>query len=122
MGSLNAPLNRRCFVRSALAVAAAPHFLYDMVRGDDDHSAATRPAAASNTDWMLRAKYGLFVHYQYRILLGRSIATKPQFPSEAEMTAADWNRFVDGFDVRGFARQAAAGKVGWVIFCIDDHY
>jgi hypothetical protein len=29
---------------------------------------------------------------------------------------------VDGFDVRGFARQAAEAKVGWVLFCIDDHY
>jgi hypothetical protein len=127
MGSLNASLNRRSFVRSALAAAAAPQPLFESARGDDQHTSVAQPATTSNpvgsnTDWMRRAKYGLFMHYQYRILLGRSVATKPQFPSAADMTAAEWNRFVDGFDVRGFARQAAAGKVGWVLFCIDDHY
>jgi hypothetical protein len=71
---------------------------------------------------MLGAKYGLFVHYQYRILLGKSIRTKPQFPKESEMNAAQWNQFVDGFDAAGFARQAAEAKAGWVIFCLDDHY
>lgn len=71
---------------------------------------------------MLKAKYGLFLHYQYRILLGYSVKTKPQFPNPTQMTAEEWNRFVDGFDVDGFAKQMAAGNVGWVIFCMDDHY
>lgn len=71
---------------------------------------------------MRTGRYGLFMHYQYRILLGRSVATRPKFPDPAEMTAEGWNRFVDGFDVHGFAKQAAEGKVGWVLFCIDDHY
>jgi hypothetical protein len=82
----------------------------------------SRAVMAADTDWMRRAKYGVFVHYQYRILLGYSIATHPQFPEPGQMTAAEWNRFVDGFDVAGFASQMAEGKVGWVIFCIDDHY
>ena len=38
------------------------------------------------------------------------------------MTAKEWNQLVDGFDVRGFAKQMAKAKVGWVIFCLDDHY
>jgi hypothetical protein len=71
---------------------------------------------------MLNAKYGIFLHYQYRILLGYSIKTKPQFPNPSQMTAAEWNRFVDGFDVNGFANQMAEAKAGWVIFCLDDHY
>jgi hypothetical protein len=71
---------------------------------------------------MSQAKFGIFMHYQYRILLGTSIRTKPQFPKDSEMTAAGWNQFVDGFDVQGFARQMADAKVGWVIFCLDDHY
>jgi hypothetical protein len=79
-------------------------------------------AGSGDTSWMLKAKYGLFVHYQHRILLGYSVATKPQFPKPAQMTAERWNRFVDGFDVRGFANQVAEARVGWVIFCIDDHY
>ncbi len=35
---------------------------------------------------MPNAKYGIFVHYQYRILLGNSVATKPQFPEPWQMT------------------------------------
>ena len=38
------------------------------------------------------------------------------------MSASEWNRFVDGFDVKGFAQQMADAEVGWVMFCIDDHY
>ena len=79
-------------------------------------------AGAGNTDWMVRGKYGVFLHYQYRILLGYSIKTKPQFPEPAQMTAREWNRLVDGFDVKGFADQMAQAKVAWVILCIDDHY
>jgi hypothetical protein len=83
---------------------------------------APSQAGTGDTTWMLKAKYGLFVHYQYRILLGCSIATKPPFPDLSQMTAEEWNRFVDGFDVHGFASQVAEAQVGWVIFCIDDHY
>jgi hypothetical protein len=84
-------------------------------------------AGSGDTSWMLKAKYGIFMHYQYRILLGysygtKSLQTKPEFPPLSEMTAEGWNRFVDGFDVKGFADQMAEGQVGWVLFCIDDHY
>lgn len=43
-------------------------------------------------------------------------------PPVSKMTAKGWNRFVDGFDVKGFADQMAEGQVGWILFCIDDHY
>jgi alpha-L-fucosidase len=79
-------------------------------------------AGSGDTSWMLKGKYGIFVHYQYRILLGYSVATTPQFPKPSEMTAGEWNRLVDGFDVDGFANQVAEARAGWVIFCIDDHY
>lgn len=79
-------------------------------------------AGTGDTTWLLKGKYGLFLHYQYRILLGYSIKTKPQFPDPSQMNAQDWNRFVDGFDAQGFARQMEEAKVGWVIFCLDDHY
>ena len=79
-------------------------------------------AWGADTTWMLKAKYGIFMHYQYRILLGYSVATRPSFPEPAQMTAGEWNRLVDGFDVNGFAAQMAEAKVGWVIFCLDDHY
>jgi hypothetical protein len=85
------------------------------------------PVAAADTSWMLEAKYGVFMHYQHRILLGYShgtaaLGTKPKLPPLSQMTAEGWNRFVDGFDVQGFADQMAEGQVGWVLFCIDDHY
>ncbi len=83
---------------------------------------AGQTAWGADTSWMLKAKYGLFMHYQYRILLGYSIATKPSFPEPSQMTAPEWNRFVDGFDVKGFANQMAEARVGWVMFCLDDHY
>lgn len=79
-------------------------------------------AGSVDTSWLVRGKYGVFLHYQYRILLGYSIKTKPQFPQPAQMTAEEWNRLVDGFDVKRFADQMAQGKVGWVMLCIDDHY
>jgi hypothetical protein len=79
-------------------------------------------AGTGDTSWMSQGKFGIFLHYQYRILLGYSIKTTPQFPNPSQMTAQGWNRFVDGFDVKGFARQMAEAKVGWVICCIDDHY
>lgn len=84
-------------------------------------------ASAADASWMLKAKCGVFMHYQHRILLGYStgtaaLGTKPKLPAVSEMTADGWNRFVDRFDVQGFANQAAEARVGWVMFCIDDHY
>jgi len=84
-------------------------------------------AGNGDTSWMPAVKYGVFVHYQHRILLGYSSGTEaagtnPRLPPLSEMTAEKWNRFVDGFDVKGFADQMAEGKAGWVLFCIDDHY
>jgi len=79
-------------------------------------------AGAGDTSWMTKGKYGIFMHYQYRILLNYSVATNPQFPNPSQMTAEGWNQFVDGFDAKGFANQMVEAKVGWVMFCIDDHY
>ncbi len=79
-------------------------------------------AGTGDTKWMRQGKYGLFMHYQYRILLGYSIQTKPQFPEPSQMTAEGWNRFVDGFDAKGLAQQVAGARAAWVIFCLDDHY
>ncbi|MBL7190024.1 MAG: alpha-L-fucosidase [Phycisphaerae bacterium] len=84
-------------------------------------------AGTGDTSWMTEGKYGIFMHYQHRILLGYSHGAavsdpKLKFPPVSAMTAEGWNRFVDGFDVEGFADQMAEGQVGWVLFCIDDHY
>lgn len=79
-------------------------------------------AGTGDTSWMTEGRYGLFMHYQYRILLNYSIRTDPIMPSVSQMISVQWNRFVDGFDVKGFADQMAEAKVGWVLFCIDDHF
>jgi len=34
-------------------------------------------AVTGDTNWTSKSKYGIFLHYQYRILLGYSIKTKP---------------------------------------------
>jgi hypothetical protein len=79
-------------------------------------------AGTGDASWMTDGKYGLFMHYQYRILLNYSIKTDPIMPSASEMTSAQWNSLVDGFDVKGFAGQMAEARIGWVLFCIDDHF
>lgn len=78
--------------------------------------------APGDTSWMKKARYGIFMHYQYRILLGYGGTTKPMLPSTSQMTATQWNQFVDGFDVQGFSEQMVKAKIGWVMFCLDDHH
>ena len=56
-------------------------------------------AGTGDTSWMTKGNYGIFMHYQYRILLNYSAKTDPQYPNPPQMTAEEWNRFVDGFDV-----------------------
>ncbi|MGA2255378.1 MAG: hypothetical protein ABSG53_12000 [Thermoguttaceae bacterium] len=106
---------RNRFGRKSLRIAVLAPLLVVLLQSQTT-------AGGGDTSWMPNAKYGIFVHYQYRILLGYSIATKPQFPKSSQMTAGEWNQFVDGFDVQGFANQVAEARAGWVIFCLDDHY
>jgi len=97
-------------IRIAIAAIAAVCWPAHLLGGSGD------------TRWMVQGRYGVFLHYQYRILLGHSIKTDPAFPRPEEMTAEGWNRFVDGFDAKGFAEQMSQARVGWVLFCVDDHY
>ena len=76
--------------------------------------------SGGDTSWLLKGKYGIFMHYQYRIMLGYCYRTNPQLPQLSEMTADGWNRLVDGFDADGFAKQMEEANIGWVIFGVDD--
>jgi len=38
-------------------------------------------AGGGDTSWMLKAKYGIFMHYQYRILLALALPPIPSFPN-----------------------------------------
>lgn len=79
-------------------------------------------AGYGDISWMTKGKYGIFMHYQYRILLGYGGTSKPMLPDPSQMTAVQWNQLVDGFDVKGFTAQVVKAKVGWVMFCLDDHH
>lgn len=102
----------------ALALLATNHATETSPAAKPDQSAI----ANERTAWMREGRYGVFLHYQYRILLGYSAGTKPKFPPLDQMTGEGWNKFVDGFDTKGFAAQMAEGGVSWVIFCLDDHH
>src|SRR5947209_6669972 len=110
---------RRAFLLFMLFVAPLGNPFESLVHGQVSDGARTTDP---RVEWMLKARYGVFMHYQYRILLGKSVRTQPQFPATSEMNAREWNQFVKGFDAKGFARQMSDAKVGWVIFCLDDHY
>ncbi len=75
-----------------------------------------------DTSWMVEGKYGIFMHYQYRILQGYSYKSDPIYPELSQMNADEWNKFVNGFDVDGFADQMVEVGVGWVNFCLDDAF
>jgi hypothetical protein len=84
-------------------------------------------AGTGDTTWMTKGKYGVFMHYQYRILLGycqvnSKLTQHPgeAYPPASAMTSQEWNQFVDGFDAKGFANQMAKAKVGWVMFGVED--
>jgi len=78
---------------------------------------ATVLPGQDNTDWMMKGKYGIFMHYQYRIMLGYKT---PAMPDASEASPEEFNALVDGFDVEGFARQMELGGVSWVLLCLDD--
>jgi hypothetical protein len=72
MDRFKGSVTRRDFVRTALAGAAAAQWCVSCAAGAEERSAvATRPASASNTDWMRTGQYGLFMHYQYCIPCNR---------------------------------------------------
>lgn len=70
-----------------------------------------------DTDWMVEGKYGIFMHYQYRILLDYCT---PAMPDASEVSSGGFNEFVNGFEVENFAEQMEEAGAAWVMFCLDD--
>ena len=68
---------------------------------------APSPWKRANTDWLHEARWGMFVHY----LADSASNLKP-----ITLTADDWNRRIDAFDVDGLAKQLAYARVPY--FCI----
>lgn len=64
-----------------------------------------------DTSWM-RRRWGIFVHY---------LADTASNTATIALTADDWNRRVDRFDVERFADRAAAAGAAWVGFTIGQN-
>jgi hypothetical protein len=62
-----------------------------------------------NTRWMLEAKWGLFSHFLPRL---------PGATGKLSMTAEEWNRRVDAFDVAKLVDQLAALKVPYFFLTV----
>lgn len=62
---------------------------------------------AANTDWFMRAKWGVFCHY---------LGAAPSTAGGAELTAAVWNARMDAFDVDGLVKQLRHVRAPY--FCI----
>lgn len=67
---------------------------------------------SSATDWFCRAQWGLFFHY---------LAAPPSTSGGADVTAEQWNQYVDGFDVERLADLAASVGAGYVCLTIGQN-
>lgn len=70
------------------------------------------PWTRANTDWFRDARWGVMCHY---------LAAPPSSTGEAQLTADDWNRQVDGCDVRGLAAQLAAVGARYLLFTLGQN-
>jgi hypothetical protein len=66
----------------------------------------------ANTDWLLQARWGVFVHYL------ADFASNSAVPS---IDAADWDARIDGFDVGGLADQLEAIGAGYFFLTLGQN-
>jgi hypothetical protein len=66
----------------------------------------------SNTDWFHDAKWGVFMHY---------LADTASATAATGITADEWNRRIDHFDVHGLAEQLAEVKAGYFFITIGQN-
>jgi alpha-L-fucosidase len=62
------------------------------------------------TDWLKEAKWGVFMHY-----MGDTV-----FKGD-ELTVANWNKAVAGFDVKGLAEQLASAGAGYFVLTLGQN-
>ena len=72
----------------------------------------SEPYRRANTDWFQQAKWGVLCHY---------LAAPPSSTNEAQLTADDWNRLVDGFDVEGLAAQLGDVGAGYLFLTLGQN-
>src|SRR5208282_1314717 len=69
-------------------------------------SMATHGSAAENrADWMYQARWGVFMHY-----LGST-----------NLSAAEWNRMIEGFDVESLAEQLHSAGAGYLVITLGQN-
>lgn len=67
----------------------------------------------ANTDWFMKAKWGVFLHY---------LATPPGAEVDANaISAADWNRRVDSFNTSALANQLEAAGVKYLFISLGQN-
>jgi len=66
----------------------------------------------SRADWLKDARWGAFVHF---------LADPPSSMASAGMSAADWNRRVDGFDCEGLASQLEAAGASYCFLTLGQN-
>ena len=75
-------------------------------------NATAQEPAASATDWLHDAKWGVMTHY---------LGAPPSSRGGAELTAERWNAQVDAFDVKGLVRQLVEAQVPYLLFTIGQN-
>lgn len=66
----------------------------------------------SRTEWFKAARWGLMFHY---------LASPASSRDPSPLTAEEWNRRVDSFDVPGLAAQVAGTGAGYVLFTLGQN-
>lgn len=74
-----------------------------------EHGSAS---SRNNTNWLHDARWGVMTHY---------LGAPPSTAGGAELTAEQWNRQVDAFDVPGLADQIASTGAGYLLFTIGQN-
>lgn len=66
----------------------------------------------ADTTWFREAKWGVLVHY---------LAAPPSSMGMANLTADDWNRQIDAFDVEGLAAQLADAQAPYIFLTLGQN-
>ncbi len=75
-------------------------------------SAVLAQSSPTNTDWFHDARWGVMTHY---------LGAPPSTAGGAELTAEQWNRQVDAFDVPGLANQVASTGAKYLLFTLGQN-
>jgi alpha-L-fucosidase len=68
------------------------------------------PAKTHRTDWFKDAKWGVFTHYMADTVL-----------KDDQVTIENWNKAVEGFDVKGLATELASAGAGYYVITLGQN-